>query len=57
MSIDLNGDVGEGMDDAALLPFVTSANVTRISPPQRGHTRGSTSSAPEGRAVRALRHR
>ena len=27
MSIDLNADVGEGMDDAALLPFVTSANV------------------------------
>jgi 5-oxoprolinase (ATP-hydrolysing) subunit A len=27
LSIDLNADVGEGMDDAALLPFVTSANV------------------------------
>jgi UPF0271 protein len=27
VSIDLNADVGEGMDDAALLPFVTSANV------------------------------
>lgn len=27
MSIDLNADVGEGMDDPALLPFVTSANV------------------------------
>ena len=27
MSIDLNADVGEGMDDAALLPYVTSANV------------------------------
>lgn len=27
MSIDLNADVGEGMDDAALMPFVTSANV------------------------------
>ena len=27
MSIDLNADLGEGMDDAALLPFVTSANV------------------------------
>ena len=27
MSIDLNADLGEGMDDAALLPYVTSANV------------------------------
>ena len=27
MSVDLNADVGEGMDDAALLPYVTSANV------------------------------
>jgi UPF0271 protein len=27
VSIDLNADVGEGMDDAALLPYVTSANV------------------------------
>lgn len=27
MSIDLNADVGEGMDDAMLLPYVTSANV------------------------------
>jgi UPF0271 protein len=27
LSIDLNADVGEGMDDAALMPFVTSANV------------------------------
>jgi UPF0271 protein len=27
MAIDLNADVGEGMDDAALLPFLTSANV------------------------------
>jgi UPF0271 protein len=27
LSIDLNADVGEGMDDATLLPFVTSANV------------------------------
>lgn len=27
MKIDLNADVGEGMDDAALLPFLTSANV------------------------------
>ncbi len=27
MSIDLNADVGEGLDDSALLPFVTSANV------------------------------
>jgi UPF0271 protein len=27
MSIDLNADLGEGMDDAALLPFLTSANV------------------------------
>jgi len=27
LSIDLNADVGEGMDDAALLPYVTSANV------------------------------
>jgi len=25
--IDLNADVGEGMDDAALFPFITSANV------------------------------
>lgn len=27
MSIDLNADMGEGMEDAALLPYVTSANV------------------------------
>ena len=27
MSIDLNADVGEGCDDEALLPFLTSANV------------------------------
>jgi len=27
MSIDLNADLGEGMDDALLLPFLTSANV------------------------------
>jgi UPF0271 protein len=27
VSIDLNADVGEGMDDAGLLPWVTSANV------------------------------
>lgn len=27
VSIDLNADVGEGMDDAALLPLITSANV------------------------------
>ena len=27
MNIDLNSDLGEGMDDAAVLPFVTSANV------------------------------
>lgn len=28
MNIDLNADLGEGMDDAAVLPFLTSANVT-----------------------------
>jgi UPF0271 protein len=27
VSVDLNADVGEGMDDASLLPYVTSANV------------------------------
>jgi 5-oxoprolinase (ATP-hydrolysing) subunit A len=27
MKIDLNADVGEGLDDAALLPFLTSANL------------------------------
>ncbi len=27
MTIDLNADVGEGMDDEALLPYLTSANV------------------------------
>jgi 5-oxoprolinase (ATP-hydrolysing) subunit A len=27
MTIDLNADVGEGMDDAALLPFLSSVNV------------------------------
>lgn len=27
MSVDLNADVGEGMDDAQLLPYVTSANI------------------------------
>src|SRR6185295_8911361 len=27
MAIDLNADVGEGMDDEALLPYLTSANV------------------------------
>ncbi len=27
MSVDLNADVGEGMNDAELLPYVTSANV------------------------------
>ena len=27
MSVDLNADVGEGMDDALLLPYVTSANI------------------------------
>jgi 5-oxoprolinase (ATP-hydrolysing) subunit A len=27
MAVDLNADVGEGMDDAALLPYLTSANV------------------------------
>jgi 5-oxoprolinase (ATP-hydrolysing) subunit A len=27
VSVDLNADVGEGMDDAKLLPYVTSANV------------------------------
>lgn len=27
MSVDLNADVGEGMDDATILPYVTSANV------------------------------
>jgi UPF0271 protein len=27
VSVDLNADVGEGMDDALLLPYVTSANV------------------------------
>ena len=27
VSIDLNADVGEGLEDAALLPLLTSANV------------------------------
>ncbi len=27
MAVDLNADVGEGLDDAALLPYLTSANV------------------------------
>ena len=27
MAVDLNADIGEGMDDAALLPYLTSANV------------------------------
>jgi UPF0271 protein len=27
LSVDLNADVGEGMDDAELLPYVTSANI------------------------------
>jgi UPF0271 protein len=27
LSVDLNADVGEGMDDATVLPYVTSANV------------------------------
>lgn len=27
MAVDLNADVGEGMDDAALMPYLTSANV------------------------------
>lgn len=27
MAVDLNADVGEGMDDSALLPYLTSANV------------------------------
>lgn len=27
MSIDLNADVGEGMEDSSLIPFITSANV------------------------------
>jgi UPF0271 protein len=27
MKIDLNADLGEGMDDAAILPFLTSANI------------------------------
>ena len=27
MRIDLNADLGEGMDDAAILPYLTSANV------------------------------
>jgi UPF0271 protein len=27
MNIDLNADLGEGMDDAAILPYLTSANV------------------------------
>src|SRR6266545_4839120 len=27
MAVDLNADVGEGMDDRALLPYLTSANV------------------------------
>ena len=27
MRIDLNADVGEGMDDALVMPFLTSANV------------------------------
>jgi 5-oxoprolinase (ATP-hydrolysing) subunit A len=27
MTVDLNADVGEGMDDGALLPYLTSANV------------------------------
>ncbi|HME90359.1 MAG TPA: 5-oxoprolinase subunit PxpA [Myxococcaceae bacterium] len=27
MSIDLNADLGEGMDDAAIMPFLTSANI------------------------------
>src|SRR5256885_17088979 len=27
ITIDLNADVGEGMDDSAILPFLTSANV------------------------------
>jgi 5-oxoprolinase (ATP-hydrolysing) subunit A len=27
VAVDLNADVGEGMDDAALIPFLTSANV------------------------------
>ena len=27
MAIDINADLGEGMDDSALLPYVTSANV------------------------------
>lgn len=27
MSIDLNADLGEGMDDGAILPFITSANI------------------------------
>ena len=31
MSIDLNADVGEGCDDEALLPFLTSANVACVA--------------------------
>lgn len=27
MAIDLNADLGEGMDDAAIMPFLTSANI------------------------------
>src|SRR5512132_2965757 len=27
MAVDLNADVGEGLDDSALLPYLTSANV------------------------------
>ena len=27
MAVDLNADVGEGMDDGALMPYLTSANV------------------------------
>ncbi|MGZ6124076.1 MAG: LamB/YcsF family protein, partial [Myxococcales bacterium] len=27
MNVDLNADLGEGMDDAAILPFLSSANV------------------------------
>src|SRR4051794_1248317 len=27
MQIDLNADLGEGMDDGAILPYLTSANV------------------------------
>jgi UPF0271 protein len=56
VSIDLNADVGEGMDDASLLPWVTSVNVACGYHAGDAGTMDRTVSLALGRGVRVGAH-